>query len=133
MELAAEALGCEPARIAKTLSFLLPGGPILVVAAWDTKIENRKFRAEFGAKPKMIPADLVEKYTGHVPGGVCPFAVKENVRIYLDKSLKRFSSVYPAAGSDRSAVEMTCAELEKYTPAEKWVDVCSNQEKTGRP
>ena len=113
VELAAKAIGCQPERIAKTLSFLVGGRPILIVAAGDARIENRKFRSEFQEKAKMIPPEQVEPLTGHAPGGVCPFAVKENTEIYLDISLKRFETVYPAAGSANSAVRLTIPELER--------------------
>lgn len=126
VELAAEAVGCEPARIAKTLSFYLSGQPILIVTAGDTKVDNKKFKEEFGIKAKMIPFSEVEKAVGHLPGGVCPFAVNRGVKVYLDKSMKRFSSVLPAAGSGNSAIEMTMEELERCAKPEKWVDVCKN-------
>ena len=115
VELAAQAVGCEPARIAKTLSFLVAGRPVLVVAAGDARIDNAKFRAFFQEKARMIPPDQVESYIGHAPGGVCPFACREGTEVYLDVSLRRFASVYPAAGSSNSAVLLTLEELERYS------------------
>ncbi len=128
VELAAQALGCEPARIAKTMSFLTQDGAMLVVTAGDVKVDNKKFKEQFHQKAKMIPGDLVEEYIGHAPGGVCPFAVREQVPVYMDVSLKRFSIVYPAGGDAHSAVELTPAELEKYAHASGWVDVCKSKE-----
>ena len=124
VELAAEALGCEPARIAKSLSFLIGEDPIIIVVSGESKIDNKRYKERFGAKAKMIPFDEVEAYIGHAPGGVCPFAVKEGVKVYLDESLKRFGTVYPAAGSGNSAIEMNMEELEKYAMSSGWVDVC---------
>ena len=124
VELAAQAVGCEPARIAKTLSFLADDRVILIAAAGDTKIDNAKYKAQFHTKAKMIPFPQVEELTGHAPGGVCPFAVKEGAEVYLDVSLKRFDTVFPACGSSNSAVEMTMGELEKYSRCIGWVDVC---------
>ena len=122
--LAAEALGCAPQRIAKTLSFLVEGQAILIVAAGDVKIDNSKYKKTFGAKAKMLTADEVVELVGHAVGGVCPFGVKEGVRIYLDESLKRFETVFPACGSSNSAIELTIPELEQYSGYEHWVDVC---------
>ncbi len=122
--LAAAALGCEEARIAKTLSFLVNDECVLVVCAGDVKVDNAKFKAEFHTKAKMLPHDIVSEKTGHAVGGVCPFAVNDGVRIFLDESLKRFETVFPAAGSSSSAIELTLEELEKYSESEKWVDVC---------
>ncbi|MDO4345584.1 MAG: YbaK/EbsC family protein [Eubacteriales bacterium] len=124
VELAAQALGCEPAWIAKTMSFLLGEQAILIVTAGDVKIDNKKFKEQFHQKAKMIPGDLVEQYIGHAPGGVCPFAIKENVPVYMDVSLKRFATVYPAGGNAHSAVELTPGELEIYAKSAGWVDVC---------
>ena len=124
VELAAEALHCEGKRIAKTMSFLVGDQPILIVNAGDTKIDNAKYRHFFGTKAKMIPGDEVENIIGHAIGGVCPFAVNKNVKIYLDISLKRFETVYPAAGSSNSAIALTIPELEKYSNFLQWVDVC---------
>lgn len=127
VELAAQAVGCEPARIAKTMSFLLNEGAILIVTAGDVKVDNKKFKECFHQKAKMIPWDQVEEYIGHAPGGVCPFVIKENVSVYLDESLKRFEVVYPAAGNDHSAIELTIPELEKYSKSMGWVDVCKER------
>ena len=124
VELAAQAVGCEPARIAKTLSFLLPEGPVLVLAAGDARIDNSKYKAQFHTKAKMIPHDQVEELIGHGVGGVCPFGVKEGVPVWLDESLRRFDLVYPAAGTSNSAVKLTLAELEQASQALGWVDVC---------
>lgn len=124
VELAAEAVGCEPAHIAKTLSFLQDEQALLIVAAGDVKIDNKKYKAVFHQKAKMIPGNLVESYVGHAPGGVCPFAVKEGVPVYLDESLKRFETVYPAAGSGNSAIGLSLTELETYSNACGWIDVC---------
>ena len=111
--LAAQALGCEPCRIAKTLSFLAEGEPILIVAAGDAKIDNAKYRAQFGTKARMISPEEVEPLIGHGVGGVCPFAIRDGVRVYLDESLRRFETVFPACGSSNSAIELTMEELEK--------------------
>lgn len=124
VELAALAVGCEPAHIAKTMSFLLSDQPILIVTAGDARIENKKYKALFHQKAKMIPWDEVEKYIGHAPGGVCPFETNKNVETYLDVSLKRFDTVYPAAGSDNSAVALSIEELKKHSGSMGWVDVC---------
>jgi len=124
VEEAAEAIGCEPERIAKTMSFLLGDKAILIVTAGDAKVDNKKYREHFHQKAKMIPGELVEAYIEHVPGGVCPFVLNKNVKVFLDVSLKRFEIVYPAGGSGNSAVELTLPELEKYSQCEKWVDVC---------
>ena len=121
---AAAALGCEPARIAKTMSFLPREGPVLIVAAGDEKVDNHKFKETFHEKAKMIPASEVETLTGHPPGGVCPFANPDHVAVYLDDSMKRFETVFPAAGSANSAIELTCDELTAYSHASQWVDVC---------
>lgn len=122
--LAAQALGCEECRIAKTLSFHVGDGVVLVVAAGDAKIDNAKFKAQFGAKAKMLAHDEAEPLIGHAVGGVCPFAVNEGVKTYLDVSLRRFETVFPACGSSNSAIELTLAELETYSEACGWVDVC---------
>lgn len=123
--LAAEALGTEPERIAKTLSFMTAEGPILVVAAGDARVDNHKYKAKFSAKAKMIPHDEVEPLIGHAVGGVCPFGVERGVRVYLDVSLRRFETVFPAAGTAASAIELTLAELELASEAIEWVDVTS--------
>ena len=124
VELAAQAVGCEPERIAKTMSFLVNEEVILIVTAGNVKIDNKKYKQYFHAKAKMIPFEEVEEYIGHAPGGVCPFAVKEGVRTYLDESLKRFETVYPAAGSANSAVRLTPQELEQCIENVTWIDVC---------
>lgn len=124
VEMAAQALGCEPERIAKTLSFLVNDGPILIVAAGDAKIDNAKYKAIFGTKAKMIAKEDVNELIGHDVGGVCPFGVNEGVAIFLDESLKRFTTVFPACGSSNSAIELTIDELETYTPYKEWIDVC---------
>ena len=124
VELAAQALGVAPARIAKTLSFKLDERTVLVVAAGDAKIDNPKYKAAFGGKAKMLtPEEAVER-VGHAVGGVCPFAVNDGVEVYLDESLRRFDTVFPAAGSSNSAIELTCDELARYAKSDKWVDVC---------
>ncbi len=124
VELAAKALNCEPSRIAKTLSFLLNETPILIVCAGDVKIDNSKYKAKFKSKAKMLAFDEVEKKIGHAVGGVCPFAVNDGVNVYLDDSLKRFITVFPACGSANSAIELTIPELEKYSSNFRgWVDV----------
>lgn len=124
VELAAEALHCEPCRIAKTLSFKVDGKPVLIVAAGDAKIDNPKYKAQFGTKAKMLTPAEAETMVGHAVGGVCPFAVNDDVTIYLDESLKRFQTVFPACGSSNSAIELTIAELEKYSAFTAWIDVC---------
>ena len=127
--LAAEALGCEPERIAKSLTFKEDeDGCIMVVCAGDAKVDNQKFKAEFGIKAKMPSFDEVENLCGHAAGGVCPFDVNSNVKVYLDISLKRFSTVFPACGSSNSAVELNIESLEKYSNYLKWVDVCKTIE-----
>ena len=124
VELAAVAVGVEPARIAKTLSFKLGDAPILVVAAGDAKIDNSKYKHFFGMKAKMLtPEEAVERI-GHAVGGVCPFALPEDVKVYLDVSMKRFETVFPACGSSNSAIELTIPELEEYSKFDEWVDVC---------
>lgn len=124
VQLAAAALGCEPERIAKTLSFLVDEKPILIVAAGDAKIDNSKYKAMFHTKAKMIHAEEVEGLIGHAVGGVCPFGINEGVTVYLDESLKRFITVFPACGSSNSAIELTISELEQYSRFDAWVDVC---------
>ncbi|MDE6435027.1 MAG: YbaK/EbsC family protein [Lachnospiraceae bacterium] len=124
VELAAAALHCEPQRIAKTLSFMVEGHAVLVVSAGDVKIDNPKYKAQFGAKAKMLSPEEVEMLVGHAVGGVCPFAVNEGVEVYLDVSLKRFDTVFPACGSSNSAIELTIPELEQYSGYAGWVDVC---------
>lgn len=128
VELAAAALNCEPRRIAKTLSFLKEGHALLVVAAGDAKIDNRKYKEEFKTKAKMLSREEAETLVGHAVGGVCPFAVNAGVEVYLDVSLKRFETVFPACGSANSAIELTIPELEKYSGYREWVDVCKGYE-----
>lgn len=122
--LAAQALGCDENRIAKTLSFYVKEKVVLIVAAGDAKIDNPKYKAFFGAKAKMLAYDEAEPLIGHAVGGVCPFAVNEGVEVYLDESLKRFETVFPACGSSNSAIELTLDELEKYSGFISWIDVC---------
>ena len=126
VELAAQAAGVEPKRIAKTLSFLVGDSCILIVAAGDARVDNKKYKDRFGAKAKMLAHDDLPEYIGHAVGGVCPFAVKEGVKVYLDESLKRFETVFPAAGSANSAIELTIPELEQYSKFDGWVDVCKD-------
>ena len=128
VELAAQAVGCEPARIAKTLSFMVEEKPVLIVTAGDAKIDNSKYKGFFKTKAKMLSRDEVEELIGHGVGGVCPFGIKEGVSVYLDVSMKRFQTVFPAAGSGNSAIELTIPELEKYSNCTGWVDVCKNWE-----
>ena len=128
VELAAEALSCEPCRIAKTLSFMVGETPILIVAAGDVRIDNHKYKERFGIKAKMLSFDEAETVIGHGVGGVCPFAVNEGVTVYLDESLKRFETVFPACGSSNSAIELTMEELEQYSGFAAWVDVCKDWE-----
>lgn len=125
---AAEALGTEEARIAKTLSFKLKDKNILIVVAGDVKIDNAKYRHTFGEKAHMLSFDEVEEITGHPVGGVCPFGVKPGIEIYLDESLKRFETVYPACGATNNAIELTIKELEETTNYTMWVDVCKAKE-----
>ena len=122
--LAAQALGCDENRIAKTLSFHVGEKVILIVAAGDAKIDNAKYKAFFGAKAKMLAFEEAEVLIGHAVGGVCPFAVNEGVEVYLDESLKRFETVFPACGSSNSAIELTISELEQHSNSIKWIDVC---------
>lgn len=125
VELAAQALNTDGCRIAKTLSFSVNDSPILIVTAGDAKIDNKKYKAFFGAKAKMLSFDEVEEKIGHAVGGVCPFAIKDGIKVYLDESIKRFPTVFPACGSSNSAIELTPDELEKYSEFFiKWVDVC---------
>ena len=124
VELAAQALGCDPQRIAKTLSFKTEDSCLLIVAAGDVKVDNSKFKGYFGFKAKMPSGDEVEALCGHAIGGVCPFAVNEGVKVYLDKSLERFETVFPACGSSNSAIEMTVSELLEVSKAQKIIDVC---------
>lgn len=128
VELAAQALSCEPRRIAKSLSFMLGEEPILVVTSGDAKVDNAKYKAKFGKKAKMLTPDEVVQFIGHAIGGVCPFAVNDGVTVYLDESLKRFSTVFPACGSSNSAIELTIPELEEHSGFTEWVDVCKGWE-----
>lgn len=125
VELAAQALGCAPCRIAKTLSFLAADRVVLIVTAGDARVSNGKYKQTFGTKAKMLPADRVEALTGHAVGGVCPFAVSAGAEVFLDISLKRFETVFPACGSSSSAIELTIPELERFARTERWVDVCN--------
>lgn len=124
VELAAQALNCEGARIAKTLSFAVGEEPILVVAAGDAKVDNHRYKETFGVKAKMLNPEEVEEKIGHAVGGVCPFAINQGVKVYLDESLKRFETVYPACGSSNSAIQLTIPDLEKYSGFTAWVNVC---------
>ena len=124
VQLAAQALGIEPGMIAKTMSFLLGDEAILILTEGTAKVDNRKYKDTFHMKAKMIPFEEVENWIGHAPGGVCPFGIKEGIRVYLDESLKQFETVYPAAGNDHSTVKLTIAELEEVAGAVGWVDVC---------
>lgn len=126
VELAAQALGCQGCRIAKTLSFMVDEKAILVVTAGDGRIDNPKFKATFHTKAKMLSHDQAAELIGHAVGGVCPFAVNEGVAVYLDESLKRFHTVYPACGSSNSAIELTIPELEEHSGFTAWVDVCKD-------
>jgi len=127
VELAAQAAGVEPARIAKSLSFKLDERTILVVAAGDVKVDNSKYKATFGGKAKMLTAEEVVERIGHAVGGVCPFAVNEGVEVYLDESMRRFETMFPAAGSSSSCIELTLPELERYAGTDRWVDVCKSR------
>ena len=130
VELAAKAVGVEPERIAKTLSFKNKEGDgcVLIVTAGDTKINNSKYKSYFGMKAKMLTPDEALEYTGHAVGGVCPFAVGDKVKVYTDISMKRFETVFPACGSSNSAIGLTCDELFKYSNALEWIDVCNVKE-----
>ena len=126
VELAAKALNCQPGRIAKTLSFLVADKPILVVAAGDARIDNPKYKAKFGTKARMLTPEQAVELIGHAVGGVCPFAVSEDVTVYLDISLQRFPTVFPACGSSNSAIELDMQQLERFSNAAQWVDVCKD-------
>ncbi len=131
VELAAAVVGVIPARIAKTLSFKNPDGEaFLIVAAGDAKVDNRKFKDFFGFKAKMLTPEEAIELVGHAVGGVCPFAIKDNVKVYLDESMKRFSSVFPAAGSASSAIELSCDELFECSKAFQWIDCCKIPEES---
>ncbi|MEG2420716.1 MAG: YbaK/EbsC family protein [Oscillospiraceae bacterium] len=133
VEEAALAVGCTPGHIAKTLSFRLAEGPILLVAAGDAKLNNTKFKAQFHQKATMLPRDEVERTIGHDVGGVCPFGIEPHVAVYLDLSLKRFDLVYPACGTASSAVRLTPAELSALLPGADWIDVCKDPDETPTP
>ena len=124
VQLAAQALGVAPGMIAKTMSFLIGEEAILILTEGTAKVDNRKYKDTFHMKAKMIPFEEVENWIGHAPGGVCPFGIKEGIKVYLDESLKQFDTVYPAAGNDHSAVKLTIAELEEVAGAAGWVNVC---------
>jgi len=128
VELAAQALKTAPARIAKSLSFQDGEGAMIIVVAGDSKIDNKKFKCEFGYKAKMLTAEDAIKFTGHAVGGVCPFALPKDVKVFLDDSMKRFETMFPACGSSNSAIELTLTELEDYANSLKWVDVCKDWE-----
>lgn len=125
VELAAEAVGTEPARIAKSLTFMVDGAPIMILCAGDTRINNSKFKGVFHTKAKMLTREEVLKWIGHDVGGVCPFGIKEDIDVYLDESLKRFDTVYPACGSGNSAVKLSIPELEDASGYTGWIDVCT--------
>lgn len=124
VELAAQAAGCEPARIAKTMSFKIGDKAILIVTAGDSKIDNHKYKEQFSVKAKMLSPDEVLEKIGHAIGGVCPFGINEGVTVYLDESMKRFTSIFPACGSSNSAIELTIRELEECSGYSEWIDVC---------
>ncbi|WP_313339779.1 YbaK/EbsC family protein [Sedimentibacter sp.] len=126
VELAARTLGTEEARIAKSLSFYNGDDAMIIVVAGDAKIDNKKFKEYFGFKARMLVPEDTVKFTGHAIGGVCPFALTENVTVYLDDSMKRFETMFPACGSGNSAIELTLNELEKISKSQKWIDVCKN-------
>lgn len=126
VEEAAKAINCDEQEIAKTLSFIVEDKPILIVVSGDSKVDNSKYKAEFKIKAKMIPFDDVEEKIGHAVGGVCPFGVNSDVKIYLDNSLKRFETIYPACGSSNSAIKLELKQLEKIINYEKWIDVCKD-------
>lgn len=128
VQLAAEALGVEPGMIAKTMSFLQGEQPVLILTEGTARVDNRKYKDTFHVKAKMIPFDEVEAVIGHAPGGVCPFGINEGIQVYLDESLKRYDTVYPAAGNDHSAVKLTIPELEAVADAAGWIDVCKEPE-----
>ncbi|MBR5288260.1 MAG: YbaK/EbsC family protein [Clostridia bacterium] len=128
VELAAQAVGYEPSRIAKSLTFKLDDGAVMIVAAGDARVDNKKYKACFAQKAKMLTPEEAVALVGHAVGGVCPFAVKEGVRVFLDESLRRFETVYPACGSANSAIELSIAELETHSGSIGWVDVCKDWE-----
>ena len=124
VELAAQRLNCKPERIAKTLAFMVENNPILIVAAGDAKVDNVKYRQEFNSKAIMVPKEDLEALVGHSVGGVCPFAIKQGVKVYLDTSIKRFDTVFPACGASNNAIELTIEQLEEHSRYVKWIDVC---------
>ena len=124
VELAAQAVGCEPRRIAKTMACKINESAILVITAGDAKVDNAKYKKQFGTKAKMVPVDELEALVGHAIGGVCPFGINDGIVVYMDESLKRFTTVFPACGSANSAVEMTIPQLEEYAKITARVDVC---------
>ncbi|MBQ8821722.1 MAG: YbaK/EbsC family protein [Lachnospiraceae bacterium] len=124
VELAAIAVGTEPARIAKSLTFMVEDKPVMIICAGDVKIDNSKYKGMFHTKAKMLTAEQVEELIGHAVGGVCPFGIKDGVSVYLDESMKRFDTIYPACGSSNSAVKLTCEELELLSGCLGWIDVC---------
>lgn len=126
VELAAKAIGCEPNRIAKSLTFDVMGTPVMIIASGDAKVDNTKFKAQFSTKAKMLPPDEVEAKIGHAVGGVCPFGIRDGVEVYLDESLRRFDYVYPACGSSNSVIKMTLQELNETAQAISYIDVCKN-------
>ena len=126
VEAAAQARGCEMGEIAKSLSFITPDGPVMILAEGTARVDNHKYKAAFSCKAKMIPFDMVEELTGHEPGGVCPFGCNENVKVYLDESLRKYEVVYPAAGNDHRGVRLTVGELEQAAASLGWVDVCKD-------
>lgn len=126
VELAAKALGTEEARIAKSLSFYNNGDAMIIVVAGDAKVDNKKFKEKFGFKARMLAPEDTVKFTGHAIGGVCPFALPDNVHVYLDDSMKRFNTMFPACGSSNSAIELTLEELEKASGSKEWIDVCKS-------
>lgn len=128
VELAAQALHTEPARIAKTLSFMVGEQPVLIVMEGTARVDNHKYKEFFHKKAKMMSAEQLEEYVGHQPGGVCPFGIKDGVDVYLDVSLKKFETVFPAVGSSNSAIELTIPELEKYSGYKQWIDVTKEPE-----
>ncbi len=128
VELAAKAVGVEGKRIAKTLSFLVKDEPVLIVVAGDARIDNKKYKEFFHQKAKMLSFEQVDELIGHSVGGVCPFAINEGVKVYLDDSLKRFETVFPACGSSNSAIELNMDELERYSESLGWIDVCKYEE-----
>ncbi len=128
VELAAIAVGTEPARIAKSLTFMLEDKPVMIICAGDVKIDNSKYKGMFHTKAKMLTPEQVEQYIGHAIGGVCPFGIKDGVSVYLDESMKRFDTIYPACGSSNSAVELNCEELQMLSGSLGWIDVCKQVE-----